>query len=39
MVLEALAAGKDVYCEKPLTWSIEQGKEIIAAVKKTNRIL
>ena len=39
MVLDALAAGKDVYVEKPMTWSIEQGKEIIAAVNKTGRLL
>ncbi len=39
MVLDALSAGKDVYIEKPLTWSIEQGREIIAAVKRTGRLL
>ncbi len=39
MVLDALAAGKDVYIEKPMTWSIEQGKDIIAAVKKAGRLL
>lgn len=39
MVLDALTAGKDVYIEKPMTWSIEQGKEIIDAVKKSGRIL
>jgi len=30
MVLDALAVGKDVYIEKPLAWSIEQGKELVA---------
>jgi len=39
MVLDAIAAGKDVFCEKPLTWSIEEGPEIQAAVKKSGKIL
>lgn len=39
MVLDALAAGKHVYCEKPMTWSIEQGKEMIDAVEKSGKIL
>lgn len=38
-VLAALEAGKDVYIEKPLTYTIDEGLEIIAAVKKHNRIL
>jgi predicted dehydrogenase len=37
--IAALAAGKDVYIEKPLTYKIDDGLEIIAAVKKTGRIL
>lgn len=39
MVLEALAAGKDVYCEKPLTYRSSEGPEIIAAAKRTGRIV
>jgi predicted dehydrogenase len=39
MTIDALEAGKDVYCEKPLTWSIDEGPEIIAAVKRTKRLL
>jgi predicted dehydrogenase len=39
ITVDACKAGKDVYVEKPMTWSIEQGKEIMAAVKKTDRIL
>jgi predicted dehydrogenase len=31
MTLDAQDAGKHVYIEKLLTWSIEQGKEIVAA--------
>jgi len=35
----ALAAGKDVYCEKPLTFSVADGRMMIEAVRKHNRIL
>ncbi len=35
MTLDALDAGKHVYCEKPMTWSIEQGKKVVAKVKST----
>jgi predicted dehydrogenase len=38
-VIAALAAGKDVYCEKPLTYKIEEGQEIMAAAKRTNRVV
>jgi predicted dehydrogenase len=39
MVLDALAAGKDVYCEKPLTYASKEGPEIVAAAKRTGRIV
>ncbi len=39
IVLDALAAGKHVYCEKPLTWSIEEGKAVIEAQKKTGKVV
>jgi predicted dehydrogenase len=39
MVVEALEAGKDVYCEKPLTFRSSEGPEIIAAAKRTGRIV
>lgn len=39
MVLEALEAGKDVYCEKPLTFTIDEGLEIAAAAEKSGKIL
>lgn len=37
--LSALKAGKDVYSEKPLTLTIDEGKRVVEAVRKTNRIL
>jgi predicted dehydrogenase len=39
LIIEALDAGKDVYCEKPMTYKIEEGFEIIEAEKRTGRIL
>ncbi len=38
-VIAALEAGKDVYCEKPLTRTIVEGPQIAAAVKKTRRLV
>ncbi len=38
MVIEATAAGKDVYCEKPLTHDIPTGWKMIEAVRKHNRV-
>jgi predicted dehydrogenase len=35
----ALNAGKDVYCEKPLANSIWEGRQIVEAVKRNNRVL
>jgi len=39
MAIDAMKAGKDIYIEKPLTFSIEEGHEIIKTVKATNRVL
>ena len=39
MTLDALAAGKHVYIEKPMTWRLEDGPEIIAAEKKSSKVL
>ena len=39
MVLDALKAGKDVYCEKPLTYRCSEGREIIEAARATGRIV
>lgn len=36
--IAALRAGKDVYCEKPLTLTIEEGQLICRAVKETGRV-
>jgi len=35
MTLDALDAGKHVYCEKPLTHTIEEAQEVVAKAKKT----
>jgi predicted dehydrogenase len=37
--MEALKAGKDVYLEKPMTYTVEEAKEITEAVKKSKRVL
>src|SRR3954462_3440827 len=39
MVLDALAAGKDVYVEKPLCQTAEQGVALVAAEQKTRSII
>lgn len=35
MTLDAADARKHVYCEKPMTWSIDQAKQVVAKVKHT----
>jgi predicted dehydrogenase len=37
--IDALAAGKDVYCEKPMVQKISEGKQVIAAQAKSGRIM
>ncbi len=39
VLLAVMAAGKHAYCEKPLSHTIEEGKEMVAAVRKAKRIV
>jgi predicted dehydrogenase len=39
MILDCLRAGKDVYCEKPMTYRSSEGLEIIAAARSSERML
>ncbi len=39
IVVDALKAGKDVQCQKPLTLTIDEGKVICRVVKETGKIL
>jgi predicted dehydrogenase len=39
MLIDACRAGKDVYCEKPLTLTVDEGKLIREVVRQTNRIV
>lgn len=38
MAVEAAKAGKDIWCEKPMTRTIGEGKRVVEAVKQNNRI-
>lgn len=38
IAIAAMEAGCDVYCEKPLTLSIDEGKEVCRVVRKTGRV-
>jgi len=39
IALAALDAGKHVYCEKPLTLTIDEGKQLVAMVQKTGKVM
>ena len=39
MVVDACRAGKDVYCEKPLTLTIDEGKLLTQVVQETGRVV
>src|SRR5256885_13697710 len=39
VVIDAVSAGKDIYCEKPMSHTAADGVAMVAAAKKTNRIV
>jgi predicted dehydrogenase len=39
IVIDAVEAGKDVYCEKPMSHTIAEGEEMMLAVQKSGRIV
>src|SRR5271169_6186056 len=39
IVVDACAAGKDVYCEKPMSHTVDDGFAMIAAAQKNNRVV
>jgi predicted dehydrogenase len=39
MILDAVAAGKDVYVEKPMAHTVEEGFRVVEAVRKSGRVV
>jgi len=39
IVVDAMSAGKDVYCEKPMSHNVADGAAMVAAAKKSGRIV
>lgn len=35
MTLDAADAGKHIYCEKPMTWSIDEGRKVVRKIRET----
>jgi len=38
MSIDALQAGKDVFCEKTMTYSVEEAREVVGWVRRTGRV-
>lgn len=39
MLMQAVAAGKDVYCEKPMANTLTEANEALATVKRSGRVV
>jgi predicted dehydrogenase len=39
IVIDAMRAGKDVYCEKPMTLTIREGRQLITVMNQTKRVV
>jgi predicted dehydrogenase len=37
--LDVMAAGKDLYCEKTMTWSITEAEQCLSAAQKSDRVI